>query len=215
MWVNELLRADSSPYAALTQAGTATLPRSDMAAARQALTCVAAAGAKAALRLQADGDGAALGGILDGVRQQVDQHLDEPVAIHQRVCVCRFRFAVDGCHDAQPRGKGTKLPHGALDQWRQRLWLRVKGHEARFDLGDVEHVGDQAGQPLAVASGQRHHLCRARRQFAAAAAFQQLQRAADGGERRAQLVAHRVHKVVFQPCQTLAFAQPAQLRRGK
>ncbi len=48
MWVNGLLRADSSSYAALTQAGNATLPGGDTAAARQAFTWVAAADGDAA-----------------------------------------------------------------------------------------------------------------------------------------------------------------------
>ena len=61
---------------------------------------------------------------------------------------------------------------------------------AGLDLGEIEHVVDQAEQVLAVALHALQHALRLVRQIAVEAVGHHLGVAEDGVERRAQLVAH-------------------------
>ena len=84
-------------------------------------------------------------GELDRVRQQVAEHLAEPLPVGEQVAR-RLGARLDG--EVQPLLGGERLERGldVLEQRGQREPLRVDVHPPRLDLGQVQDVVDQLQQ---------------------------------------------------------------------
>ncbi len=82
----------------------------------------------------------------------------------------------------------------------------IEDHLARFDLLDVENVVDETHQPLAVGMRDRNQARHAVGQLRFGIPGEQTERGCDGGERRAQFVAHRRDELVLQTLYALALS---------
>jgi len=90
------------------------------------------------------------------------------------------------------------------------MFPKFEGHLAGGDLFHVEQVVDQMTQAQAVAVGDFEHLLHGCRCAAERAADNQAKRAADGGQRGAQLMADRGHEVVLHLLDALALGEVHQ-----
>src|SRR5262249_2207556 len=125
---------------------------------------------------------------LKGIAQQVEQYLPQPHGVDGEGAEVLLRF------DQQAvlvlLGELASRADHLLDQRRELHRLRVKLKLARLDLGEVEHLVDEAEQ---VSPSAVHALQRLLRLFCAEARRvfdHHLGQSDDGVERRAQLVAH-------------------------
>ena len=124
------------------------------------------------------------------------------------VSVCMIRSSSASTRPEQPPSSSPHLRGGgqALDGvgGRGQQLAGVERRDlhrlgARLDALDVEEVVDQAGQPLAALQRDPDQRVRARGQLAELAAGQQAERAADRGQRGAQLVADDREELVLHP----------------
>ena len=126
--------------------------------------------------------------VLDGVGQQVEQHLAQPRAVAQHLQVQRAQL------EAHPllRLQRPQQRQRALHQRPQRYRLQRDGDLAAFNAGQIQHVVDEAQQVLAGrADVVQPALARQRRRVVAGlVGDQQLRKTQHGVQRRAQLVAH-------------------------
>ena len=104
----------------------------------------------AGLLVQRDGDAPGLGGELDRVGQQVEQHLIEPDIVAQDPL---GRDVPDHHVKILPLGLDQRLDDAdqRLHRFPQRDRRDVEGEPAAFDLGHVQHVVDE---PQQVPAGQ-------------------------------------------------------------
>ena len=141
-------------------------------------------------------DPAAAAVVLDGVAQQVDQHLAQA----DRVCLGRFGALalVDAQLDLGRDGHRLDHAQGFSQQLRQGHWLEGQAQLAGLDAREVQHVVDHVGQmPAGLANlGQRAGLGN-RVSGAAFGVGQHLGKADDGVQRRAQLVRQARQEVGF------------------
>ena len=93
--------------------------------------------------LEADADGARRGE-LDGVVEQVAQHLAHPrrIAFHE----ARQAVHIDGDAQLLAFGAGAVQRQHLVDQLGRCVGLPFELHVARFDLGKIEHVVDDVEQ---------------------------------------------------------------------
>jgi hypothetical protein len=136
--------------------------------------------------------------VLDGVRQEVEQHLHEPLPVGVREGALRPRRLVQGHavllgqrpHEAerlaQHRGDGHRLEREVL--------------APGLDAGDLEHLVDEPQQVAPRLEDVPHRLALRRRQLGAR---QQLGEAEDRVHRRAQLVAHPAQELALRPVRPL------------
>ena len=99
--------------------------------------------------LQPDLDTAAAAGELDGVGQQVPQHLLQPIGVARD----RPDAGIEDGLDAHALGVGGRLHRRdrVVDDHRQLHRLDVQADLARDDPRHVQHVVDDLGQPVGVA----------------------------------------------------------------
>ena len=140
---------------------------------------------------------------LHRVGQQVQQHLQQPVAVrmqHRHLC---------GLLDLQLRAALAERPGGGLYRMRDQLAqvdrIAAPLGVAGLDLRHVQHLVDEAAEAL----GFRHHELQkllALRCVHLGLVAHQLGERTDRSERRAQLVGHRRHEVVLQPVEAFELA---------
>ena len=150
----------------------------------------------AGIGVDREADASACGSEFDGVAEQVDQDLLETARVG----------VDDGRRHAQVRGDGDGFAGGGgFDELQaggadgvdgQRLHLQAQ--LARFDLGEVQDVVDERQQvpPAVFDDAQRARLFGGERALIEFA--QGFGEAQDGGERRAQFVAHVGQEFVFE-----------------
>ena len=127
-------------------------------------------------------------GELDGVADEVEEHLGEALLVAQadRQLLGNVGLERELLGLRQRLGcRAHRLDH-ALDG----VLAEVQAELAGLDLGDVEHGVDQAQQVLAVGADAREGIHRFLGQRLVEAFLHQLGIAEDGGERGSQLVAH-------------------------
>ena len=121
-----------------------------------------------------------------------------------------------GRNDLQPhlmlRGETLVRSYGALDQFRQIEHLQLKRHLARLDFLHVQNIVDHADQPLAIVFGNIDEAADLVAQGTGHTASQNPERAADRGERRAQLVTHRRNEFAFHPVEAFELGDIGQQR---
>src|SRR5688572_20243314 len=139
--------------------------------------------------LGGDVDHAALRRELRGVRKQVRHHLQQALAIGMHLALRRVAVRLEAHAEAlrEPLVQDHRLAHQLVDREELRRERELSG----LDLLDVEDVVDEVEQALAVALGDRGELSDLLVDLAHHAARDELQRADDRGERRAQLVGKR------------------------
>ena len=132
---------------------------------------------------------AAVRGELDGVGQQVLQHLLQPLGVGDHPAAePRVDLHVEG----QPAALGLVLEGAGdhVEEVREVDLLGLHGHRARLDLRQVEDVGDQVEQVGAGAVDRPRELHLPRRQVAVGVVGQLLAEDQDAVERGAELVRH-------------------------
>ncbi len=143
---------------------------------------------------RADHHGAFVGE-LDGVADQVGQHLLEPQRIaHQR----QRRVAIDKADQLQLLGVRGRAEdgQGVLDQVAQVEGHALQHQLAGFDLREVENLVDDAQQAVGGLFDGRQVILLARGEIAF---LQQVGETQNPVERRADLVAHVGEKLGFDP----------------
>ena len=91
---------------------------------------------------------------------------------------------------------------------------QVQRQHPRLDPLDVQDLVDQPGEPLAAQQRDVHHPAGRRGQRSEGAAGDQTERAADGGQRSAQLVAHHGHELALQPVDLMPLGDVAEHHDG-
>ena len=141
-----------------------------------------------------DRDRAQAGRELDRVAEQVHEHLDDPIGVDRDR---QTLIHVGGHRQAVLRG----VHLDDLDRIRHQRGGPDRGelelHGTRVHALNVEHVVDQADQPVGVGHGELEHALGLRGQLAEDAALQQAERAADRGQRCAQLVSNHRDELVL------------------
>jgi hypothetical protein len=139
--------------------------------------------------------------VLDGVGDEVEQHLLEALAVGADVeAGVAVPLQADGALGGERAGEVEHLGHDEIDGDR----LEREGEPARLDAGDVQHLVDQAEQVAAAAEdlpgpgtlslgGPRIHR-------------QDLGEAEDGVEGRAQLVGHAGEELALRLVRALQLA---------
>ena len=96
------------------------------------------------------------------------------------------------------RGERADGFDGALDDRGGGHAIHLQGDFPALEALEIENVVDQRDQAHGVAFGHPDQLAGVSRQVAHRATGEQAQRAANRGERRAQLMAHGRHELLFQ-----------------
>ncbi|MNC20481.1 hypothetical protein D3C75_684290 [compost metagenome] len=125
-------------------------------------------------------------GELDGIAEQVAEHLADPVGITEHPCR-QPGIGADQYLQALARRRSGEASQHALGQLARRERCRLQAQLARFDLGHVQHVADQLQQHRRGTLDGAQVLRLARIQGRAP---EQLQRAKHPVQRRADLMAH-------------------------
>ena len=125
-------------------------------------------------------------GKLHRIGHQVGQHLGDAVSVdvHQHGLVGRVQLQ----GDAMLAGKTFIGCQRLLQQRLQRHHLKRQAHLARFDFFTVQNIVDQPDQAFAIVLGDVHQVADCLRHGSSHATGNQPQRAANRGQRRAQLV---------------------------
>ena len=142
-----------------------------------------------------DPDARGLRGVPGGVGEEVVQHLhDAPPVGH------RARQA-DGKvhHDAVPTAAADEGIPRPLHQLGQLRGLRRDRERARVDAARIEKVADQAPHVARLRDDDAVELAHLGRVERRRVLQQRRRRAPDGGQRRAQLVAHQAQELRPQP----------------
>ncbi len=137
---------------------------------------------------------ASLRGELDRVRQEVDQHLTQPLFVgvdHRRQVGRPLEDEIDLLCLRLQAEHADQL----IEEFAERHLVARKIKAARFDLGDVQDAVDQPRQVIGAALD--HPDLPARFGEQAVVLVEQLRVARDGVERRAQLVAEADHVAAF------------------
>ena len=122
---------------------------------------------------------------LDGIRDQIDDHLQDAVGIDQQL---RGR-GLHGDPDAGAIGHRLHRLGGLLEQLGDLHRLAAQLHAARLHLLQIEDVVDQPAEAVGVGERDVEHALPLRRGIAQQARAEEADGAADGGEWCAQLVA--------------------------
>ena len=124
--------------------------------------------------------------ILHGVGEQVEQRLDQPLAVGQHV-VARAVLHRAGDLDVAAERRRRHEPHALLHRRLERHRLERERLTPGLDPRDVEHVVDEAEQMAArlLHGGDGFRLI-----LTGLAHLEQIAVSEDCGQRRAQLVAH-------------------------
>ena len=132
---------------------------------------------------------AALGGELEGVRQQVLQNLLQPLGVGDDAAG-EVRVDVDVERKLAVFGLVPERPPDRLEQVRGQNLLGIDRDGAGFDLRQIENVADQVEQVGAGAVDGAGEFDLLRRQVAVRVVGELLAEDQDAVERRAQLVRH-------------------------
>ena len=132
---------------------------------------------------------AALGGELERVRQQVLQHLLQPLGVGDHAAG-EVLVDLDVERELAVFGLVPERPSDGLQQARGQDFLGIDRHRAGFDLRQVEDVADQVEQVGAGAVDGAGEFDLLRRQIAVRVFGELLAEDQDAVERRAQLVRH-------------------------
>ena len=153
-----------------------------------------------------DLDGGRLGSVPGRVGQQVVQHLDDapPVCHHQGQV--RRQVDVDGLPAAAAQERGPGLIH----QGGHRGRFGVDRQRAGVEASRIQQVADQVVHLIGLCVDDPEELPHLRPVQGPRAAQHGRRRTLDGGERRAQLVAHHAQEVGPQPLQLLERRQVLQ-----
>ena len=127
-------------------------------------------------------------GELDGVADQVHQHLGEAALVAP--AARQIRRHVDLERELLLGRERLGRAHHVEHQLAHRVIDRREGQLARLDLGQIEHVVDQAEQMAAVLLDALEHVLHLRGHVAVDAVLDQLGIAEHGVQGRPQLVAH-------------------------
>ena len=150
---------------------------------------------------------------LGGVGEQVDQHLHQPVAIgvNRRHAPWKARLESDVLRAEDLHGRVDRILDHRLEIERGNPPLGTAG----LELGEVQHLVDEAGQSLAFLDNDREELLPLGR-VELQVVVQDLGKRPDRRERRAQLVRDRGDEVVLQAVELLqALVGRAKLGRGR
>jgi hypothetical protein len=123
----------------------------------------------------------ALAVVLDGVAQQVDQHLAQAQRVGMNVVVGQGRRRLD--HDVAPRRIGLHHGHRLAQQRGQRHGAAVQRQLPGLDAGEVQQLVDHAQQVPARLQQQLQPLVLARQRRTAQFGLQQLGKAQHRVER--------------------------------
>src|SRR5690606_8896958 len=139
---------------------------------------------------RSDGDGSARGSELDGVREQVHQHLSDPILVaHVRRSVWFVRKVRNDQGDLPPRRLGCdETDRGAYRSvcgCQLVCYMDVTG----FGLGEVEDILDQSEEVLTAQADPGELLALGIRDGPAQPQLEQLRVPDDGVDRCADLVA--------------------------
>ena len=133
---------------------------------------------------------------LDGIGQQIDQHLQQSVRIAWNDCV-------DGRHLDRDASAVRRAPHrlNRVDHQFAHVTAESLGSSradvACFDAFEIQQVVDQADQSIRVVDADVEHPQTLLVHLTQVAAGEQAECAADGGERGAQLVADDCDQIVL------------------
>ena len=133
------------------------------------------------------GDFASIGE-LDGIADEIEQHLGEPAIVAAGGRQTRRHFDLE--RELLAARQRLDRAMDALHQVRNGIIIKREHELPGLDLRQIEHVVDQAEQVLAVGLHALQHAAHFCRRLAVDAVEDQLGVAEDGVERRAQLVAH-------------------------
>ena len=150
---------------------------------------------------------------LGGVGEQVDQHLHQPVAIgvNRRHASRKARLEPDVLRAEDLHGRVDRILDHRLEIERGNPPLGTTG----LELGEVQHLVDEAGQSFAFLDDDREELLPLGR-VELRVVVQDLGKRPDRRERRAQLVRDRGDEVVLQAVELLqALVGRAELGRGR
>src|ERR1041385_4832224 len=143
-----------------------------------------------------EADGAALGGELGGVGQEVEEDLAHPgvVGHHLERDVAHLLGALLILGAAEAPGVDDR----ALDRLAQVETGEVHRHPAGLDLGQIEHAVDQPEEVLAVPGDRLEKVPLLGVDLADPGHQQQVRKADDGVERGAELVGHVRQELVLE-----------------
>ena len=147
---------------------------------------------------------------LDGVGEQVGDHLKQAIGIGGDL---HLGGVVDEL-DAGGVGHGLHIFDGLLDDVGQLHRAEAERLAPALDALQIENVVDEPDQPIGVGEGDAQQvggLFVGLRQNAGA---EQSQRAADGSERSAQLVADRGNELILEAIESVALADVAEAQHG-
>ncbi len=153
-----------------------------------------------------DGDGGVGRGELDGVGQQVGEHLQQAVRIAGDF---HLRGVVDELHACRV-GHRLHAVDGLANDFGELHRAEDDRLAAALNALEIEDVVDEPDQAVGVGDGDAQQVGGLVVDLAENARGEQAQRAADGGERRAQFVADGGDEFVFQAIEGVALADVAE-----
>ena len=145
----------------------------------------------------------AAAGELGRVRQQVAEHLLDPLGVGER----RRRGAGRAHGEGEPGGLGggEERPHGVVDGHREIMGHRVQRERPTVEAGQREEVGDEPIEPFGLGRDDR----RGGGRIGCRAVADGLGVAADGRQRRAQVVADREQELLVEGARPLERWRPS------
>ncbi len=151
-------------------------------------------------------NGPLLGRELDRVRDHIAEYLLQPA----RIALDRRQVVGDlACHlNLLQRGLREQAAQGGFDQSREVQRLRLDRQLAGDDPRHVEDVFDQLGLQLRIAADDVDRMTHAIRRMDIA--FQHVNPAEDGVERRAQFVGERGQKLILQLVGLVRVGEPGE-----
>ena len=147
---------------------------------------------------------------LDGIRQQVGDDLKQAIGIGGDF---HLGGVVDEL-DAGGVGHGLHIFNGLLDDVGQLHIAEAQRLTPALDALQIENVVDEPDQAIGVGEGDAQQVGGLFVGLAQNSGAEQSQRATDGGERRAQLMAHGGDEFIFHPVESVALADIAKTQHG-
>jgi hypothetical protein len=151
-------------------------------------------------QLDLAGDGRRRRRELDGVGDEVDEHLEDAVGVGPDMNVA----ALDGEADVGLLGGGVEELSGALEELGHGAGDGVELGLAGADALEVEDVVDEADESVGVADGDVHHLAHFFGSGVEGAAAEQAEGGTERGERRAELVGDGGDELVLHAVELIA-----------
>ena len=143
---------------------------------------------------------------LDGVRQQIRDHLQQAIGIARDL---RSRGVVQQLH-AGGIGHRLHIFNGLLHDIRQLHRAEGQRFAPALNALQIENVVDQSHQPVGVGEGNAQQVRSLLVHVAQHSRRQQSQCPANRSQRRAQLVAHRGDELILHPIKSVALADVAK-----